>query len=91
MVTWELDMQSHVTFNASHTLNLAAPMVPKNETLILLTQCLAHKKLDPEITSQPYTTGIWDNGKENGNYYSRIGYILGIYGIMEKWKLLFRV
>ena len=30
----------------------------------------------------------WDNGKENGNYYSIIGYILGFYwgtiGIMEK-------
>ena len=29
----------------------------------------------------------WDNGKEKGNYYSIIGYILGILiGIVEKKK-----
>ena len=27
---------------------------------------------------------FWDNGKENGNYYSIMGYILGYTGIMEK-------
>ena len=31
-----------------------------------------------EVRASP-APHYWDNGKENGNYYSTIGYILGLY------------
>ena len=37
-----------------------------------------------------YVLGLYrDNGKENGNYYIIIGYILGLYGWLSKIMIPF--
>ena len=30
---------------------------------------------------------MWDNGKENGNYYIIVGYILGLKSPLSRWNM----